>query len=357
MSNQVFTGVTTGSIATACSLSALKSILSNKTFDSVRIATPESFLDIIIDETELLPENTAVSTAHKYPYNDPDVTVNLKIKAKVQLTDIEGSNKILITGGNGIGKITKPGLQIPVGDWAINPVPREMIKNNLDPLIPEGKMVKVEIIIPDGEKIAKKTMNPKLGIVGGISVLGTTGIARSMSSKAYKDSIVSQIDVALASEIDNLIFVPGNIGEKLACEKLEVSSENIIQTGNYVGFMFEEAKKRGIDSFLFFGHIGKLIKVAGGIFNTKHSVADGRREILMAHASLNGAGEEVIKKLYESKTTEDMLDILSKVNLKVKVCNSLANAISERCKIRFDLDINVILVDMEGNYLNDNFEV
>ena len=216
-------------------------------------------------------------------------------------------------------------------------------------------MVKVKISVPEGEEIAKKTMNPKLGIVGGISILGTKGIARSMSSKAYKDSIVTQIDVAIASEIKNLVFVPGNIGEKLAIKKLNVSKDEIIQTGNYIGFMFEEAKKRGIDSFLFFGHIGKVIKVAGGIFNTKHAVADGRREIMIAHAALNGANLDVIKKLYESKTTEDMLDILDNANLKLKVCNSLADAISERCKLRFDLDIKVILVDMEGNYLNDNF--
>jgi cobalamin biosynthesis protein CbiD len=162
------------------------------------------------------------------------------------------NEKVIITGGEGVGKITKPGLQVPVGDYAINPVPRRMIVKNLEGKIPEGKAAKVVISIPEGEKIAKKTMNPKLGIVGGISVLGTTGIARSMSSDAYKNSIVTQLDVALASNIEDLVFVPGNIGEKLALKKLNVSKEQIVQTGNYVGFMFEEAEKRGLECELLY---------------------------------------------------------------------------------------------------------
>lgn len=117
-------------------------------------------------------------------------------------------DSVIITGGEGVGKITKPGLQIPVGEYAINPVPRRMIRKNLERILPEDKVAKVTISIPEGRKIAKKTMNPKLGIVGGISVIGTTGIARSMSSEAYKNSIVTQIDVALALNLDNLVFVP-----------------------------------------------------------------------------------------------------------------------------------------------------
>ena len=119
--------------------------------------------------------------------------------------------------------------------------------------------------------------------------------------------------------------------------------------------MFEEAQKRGITEFTYFGHIGKLIKVAGGLFNTKHSVADGRREIMVAHAAICGFDLDNLKKLYESKTTDDMMDILDELNVSVKVSNSIASAIHERCLQRFNLDLNVILVDMEGNFLNDNY--
>ncbi|WP_458454659.1 cobalt-precorrin-5B (C(1))-methyltransferase CbiD [Methanobrevibacter sp.] len=358
MANDNYTGVTTGTVATACSLAALDVILESQDIACVTVETPKKTLDIIIDECKRINEVKAYAVAHKNPYNDPDVTVDLAIVSTVELFDkTDEDSNVLITGGEGVGKITKPGLQIPVGEYAINPVPRRMIVENLKDKIPGGKIAKVTISIPEGEKIAKKTMNPKLGIVGGISVLGTTGIARSMSSEAYKNSIVTQIDVALASNIDDLIFVPGNIGEKLALKKLNVTKEQIIQTGNYVGFMFEEAEKRGITHFTFFGHIGKLIKVAGGIFNTKHAVADGRREIMVAHAALCGAGQKDLQRLFDSKTTDDMMDILNELNIAVEVSNSIAKAIRERCKQRFDLDLNVVLVDMEGNYLNNNMEI
>ena len=357
MTDDNYTGVTTGTVATACSLAALDAILESPDIACVTVETPKKTLDIIIDECKLLSPNKAQATAHKNPYNDPDVTVNLDIIATVELFDrTSEKSDIIITGGVGVGKITKPGLQIPVGEYAINPGPRKMIVKNLRDKIPDGKTAKVTISIPEGVEIARKTMNPKLGIVGGISVLGTTGIARSMSSDAYKNSIVTQIDVAIASGIEDLVFVPGNIGEKLAIKDLGISKEQIIQTGNFVGFMFEEAEKRGVKKFTYFGHMGKLIKVAGGIFDTKHAVADGRREIMVTHAALCGADRKSLERLFNSKTTDDMMDILKDINLSVEVSNSIASAIHERCMQRFDLDLNVILVDMEGNYLNSNMK-
>ena len=358
MTNDNYTGVTTGTVATACSLAALEAILDFSDIACVKVETPKKTLDIIIDECKKTSDSKAYAVAHKNPYNDPDVTVDLAIVSTVELIErTDEESNVVITGGEGVGIITKPGLQIPVGEYAINPVPRRMIFENLTGIVPEGKVAKVSISIPEGEKIAKKTMNPKLGIVGGISVLGTTGIARSMSSEAYKNSIVTQIDVALALNLDRLVFVPGNIGEKLALKRLDITKQQIIQTGNYVGFMFEEAQKRGITEFTFFGHMGKLIKVAGGIFNTKHAVADGRREIMVTHAALCGAGQKDLQRLFDSKTTDDMMGILEELNISVEVSNSIADAIKERCKQRFELDLNVILVDMEGNYLNDNMNL
>ena len=354
MTSDNYTGITTGTVATACSLAALDAILDSPDIACVQVQTPKKTLDIIIDECKVLSKTKACAVAHKNPYNDPDVTVDLAIVATVEVVD-RLSDDVVITGGRGVGKITKPGLQLPVGEYAINPVPRSMIADNLKSKLPLDKSAIVTISIPEGENIAKKTMNPKLGIVGGISVLGTTGIARSMSSDAYKNSIVTQLDVAVASDINNLVFVPGNIGEKLALKKLGVSKEQIVQTGNYAGFMFEEAQKRGIAKFTYFGHIGKMIKVAGGIFNTKHAVADGRREIMVAHAALCGVGKTDLYRLFNSKTTDDMMDILDELDVSFDVSNSIAQSIHDRCLQRFDLDLNVILVDMQGNYLNDNF--
>ena len=358
MSDENYTGVTTGTVATACSLAALDAILDTPDIVCVKVETPKKTLDIIIDEYKIVSSNKAYAVAHKNPYNDPDVTVGLAIVSTVELFDkTDEESNVIITGGEGVGKITKPGLQIPVGDYAINPGPRRMIVKNLSDKVPEGKIAKITVSIPEGEAIAKKTMNSKLGIVGGISVLGTTGIARSMSSDAYKNSIVTQLDVALASDIHDLVFVPGNIGEKLALNNLDITKEQIVQTGNFVGFMFEEAEKRGIKKFTFFGHMGKLIKVAGGIFDTKHAVADGRREIMVTHAALCGVDRQNLQRLFDSKTTDDMMSILDELDVSFEVSNSIALAIKDRCKQRFDLDLNVILVDMEGNYLNNNFEI
>ena len=358
MTDDNYTGVTTGTVATACSIAALDIILGESDIACVNVETPKKTLDIIIDECKSLSSFKAYAVAHKNPYNDPDVTVDLAIVSTVELIDrTDEKSNVIITGGEGVGKITKPGLQIPVGDYAINPVPRRMIESNIKDKIPDDKVAVVTISIPEGKKIAKKTMNPKLGIIDGISILGTTGIARSMSSEAYKNSIVTQLDVALASNIDNLVFVPGNIGEKLALKNLDITKEQIVQTGNYVGFMFEDAQKRGITKFTFFGHIGKLIKIAGGIFNTKHAIADGRREIMVTHAALCGVDKNNLQKLFDSKTTDDMMSILDELNISTEVSNSIAFAIRERCIQRFDLDLNVILVDMEGNYLNNNFVI
>lgn len=390
-------GLTTGSIATATSLAAIKKIInSNEEFNIVKIITPFEELDVDIEKCELINENKAESIGVKYPYNDPDVTVNLKIISSVELIDKKEiykrniyksdiykrdtykkimntnnldidekiENKVIVEGGFGVGTITKPGLQIPVGESAINPVPLDMIQKNLAGLVPDGKIAKVIISVPEGEKIAKKTMNPKLGIIGGISILGTTGIARAMSTKAYKDSLLCQLDMAIALidegkyKKDEIVFVPGNIGEKLALRDLnlkdnkKVKKDQIVQTGNYIGFMLEEAKKREIDKITLFGHIGKLVKVAGGIFNTKHSIADGRREIIATHAGLCGVDTGTIKAIFDSKTTEEMIDILKNKKIDKKVLNSISLAIKEKCLERVDMDVNVILVDMEGNQLN-----
>lgn len=370
--NDNYYGLTTGSIATAAAIAALKTILNDTNISSVEIDTPFDKINVDILATEKNSRNKGKAEVVKYPYNDPDVTVNLKIIATVELMDKKQflkedlkkntlntfnniiSDNITITGGKGVGKVTKPGLQVPVGKAAINPSPVAIIKENLSKYLPNDKIAKVEISVPEGEKIAKKTMNPRLGIIGGISILGTTGIARSMSSKAYKKSLTCQIDIAIAEgyKKDSLVFVPGNIGEKLAVKNLDVEPDQIIQMGNFVGFMLKEAKKREINKLTLFGHIGKLVKIAGGIFNTKHSIADGRREIIAAHSALCGANIKIIKKIFESKTTDDMLTILNDNNLDLDVFNSISLAIKQNCLEKFNLDLDVLLVDIKGNQLN-----
>ncbi len=267
------------------------------------------------------------------------------------LTEDEGT--VEITAGEGVGKVTKPGLQIPVGEYAINPVPRKMISENVAKYLPSGKGAIVKIIIPEGKKLAPKTMNSRLGIVDGISVLGTTGIARPMSSKAYTDSLRVQIDVAIANGYYDLLFVPGNIGTRIAKEKLNIEDDAIIEMSNFVGFMLEEAEKTGeVNSITLFGHAGKLIKIAAGIFNTKQSVADARREIMTCYAGLVGAGTDTMKRIYECITTEDVIKILDEENITTDVFELIAEKIIELCELKFDIKFDVIIVKMNGEVLN-----
>lgn len=232
-------GVTTGSLATATSLAALEKIVhSNQNISIVKITTPFDEFNVDIKRSNLISENKAEFSAIKYPYNDHYVTINVEIVYTIELLNktefndlnykIKGNGEeIIIEGGVGVGTITKPGLQIPPNHPAINPVPLQMIKENLKSLITHDKIAKVTISISDGEKLVKKTMNLKLGIVGGISILGTTGIARTMSIKAYKDFLLCQFDVTLAMvskglfNKEDIVFVPGNIGEKLALKNLK----------------------------------------------------------------------------------------------------------------------------------------
>lgn len=341
-------GITTGSAATAAAVAAALTVNGN-TLSQINIETPFGILKIDINCSKKISSNSGRACVIKMPYNDPDVTTNLKICAYVRITE---NNEIKIKGGKGVGKVTKPGLQIPVGEYAINPVPRQMIKTNLQKILPKGKGAEVTVFVPKGEETAKRTMNSRLGITGGISILGTTGIARPMSSKAYKESLACQIDVAAAAGYNDLIFVPGNIGERLALKILDVPKDKIVQMSNFVGYMLNEAEEKGIEKITLFGHAGKLIKIAAGIFNTKNSVADGRREIIAAYCGLLGADKKLIHAIFKSKTTEDMITILDKENMTFPVFKLVGKSIKERCQEKYNIEFDVIIVTMNGRILN-----
>ncbi len=342
-------GITTGSAATAAALAALLSITGNIT--EVEIKTPLGDLNVLVEHSEKLNTYSGRASVIKFPYNDPDVTKNIEIFADLIITETSG---VIIEGGNGVGTVTKPGLQIPVGEPAINPTPREMIISNLQKNLPKGKGAEVIITVPGGKELAKRTLNPRLGIVGGISILGTTGIARSMNLKSYKTSYRCQIDVAVAEGYTDLVFVPGNIGEKIANRILDVNNDQIIQMGNFVGYMLEEASKEGVNRITLLGHAGKLIKISASIFNTKHSIADGRREVISVHSALAGANKEFVKKIFESNTTEEMINLLEKQNLVKPVFNSIAESIKHICSERFKMEFDCMIVNMNGDVLNNN---
>jgi cobalt-precorrin-5B (C1)-methyltransferase len=343
-------GITTGSAATAAALAALLSIKGE--VKEVEIKTPLGELNIHVEHSEKLNTYSGRASIIKYPYNDPDVTKNLEIFADLVLKKKTG---VSVKGGEGVGTVTKPGLQVPVGEAAINPTPREMIVSNIEEKLPDGMGAEVIITIPKGKELAKKTLNPRLGIVNGISILGTTGFARSMNLKSYKTSFRCQIDVAVAEGYKDLVFVPGNIGEAIAKRILNVEEDQVIQMGNFVGYMLSEASNEGVKNITLLGHAGKLIKISAGIFNTKHSIADGRREVLAVHSALSGADRKIVNQIFESNSTEEMIKILDENDLVQKVFNSIAQQIKDICSYRFKIDFDVIIVNMAGDVLNNNF--
>jgi cobalt-precorrin-5B (C1)-methyltransferase len=345
-------GITTGTAATAAAIAAFKVL--NKEVNKVKIETPIGKLDIDIENSQKLTDIHGRASVIKRSYHDPDVTRNLKIFADVKITDTTG---LIINGGEGVGLVTKPGLQISVGEPAINPIPKKMIRSNLESLLPQDKGVEVIISVPGGEKVAANTLNPRLGIIGGISILGTTGLARSMNWESYQKSFKCQLDVAVAEKYKELVFVPGNIGDKIAQNILDVDDDQIIQMGNLVGYMLHEASKANIEHLILLGHAGKIIKIAAGIFNTEHRTADGRREIISTHAALQNASAILVNQIYHSNTTEEMIDLLDKVNLIETVFNSIAKAVNERCQDKYHGELDVVIVKMDGTVLNSNHHV
>lgn len=344
-------GYTTGSCATAGAYSALYYLKFGKKLDYVEIENLNGDKLIIpIKKIEKLDDNRARAVVVKDAGEDIDITNGVEVITEVVLK--KGKREVVIKGGEGVGIVTKDGLQVKKGEYAINPKPKEMIKTNLLKLLNDNEMVEVIISIPKGKELSKKTLNPKLGIIGGLSILGTTGIVRPMSNEAYMNSLVPQIDVALANGFKRLIFVPGNIGVRFAKQILKAKDEEIIEVSNFWGFMLDKAKEKGVKEIIILGHAGKIIKLSGGIYNTHSKVADCRNEILTAYSSLFIDDKEDLKKILYSNTTEEVLKILEKRGVLKDVFNLIAKRVVERVSERWNgIKFGCIIVDMKGNIL------
>jgi len=343
-------GNTTGAYAAAAAKAALITLL-DKPVDRIGIPSPLGIrFEILIKECKKLSDDTAIAYAIKNAGEDIDVTDKMEISATVKLTD---DGKIRIMGGKGIGTVTKHGLPVPVGEAAINPTPRKMIEDAVREVLPSGKGVEVTISAPEGEEVAERTQNSKLGIVGGVSILGTTGVVRPLSITAYRRSLVPQIDVALAQNHERIFLVPGNIGEKLAKQKFKVPEDAIIQTGDFMGYMLKMAVEKGAKEITIFGHPGKLVKLAAGIFNTHHKMGDARMEIIAAYAGAAGADTELIKAILQSNTTEETIKFLEQAKLLQPTFDKIAEqaCLHSLERVKNKANVNVIIVSMDGTIL------
>jgi cobalt-precorrin-5B (C1)-methyltransferase len=212
--------------------------------------------------------------------------------------------------------------------------------------------VEILLRVPGGDEVAKRTYNPKLGIVGGISILGTSGIVEPMSEEAWKESLALELKVMAAKGSRQAVFIFGNYGENFVTGQLGMGRDALIKVSNFVGYMLDKAVENGFESLLLAGHPGKLIKVAAGIFHTHSRVADARMEIMTAYAALEGASQEVLSSIYECKTTEAAMQIMNEKQLKGVYARIASNAARRCTEYTFEkIRVGTVLFDAEDTLL------
>lgn len=303
-------GYTTGSCAAAAAKAAAYMLLSGRPKETVGLDTPGGkHLELSVEDAAI-SEGCVSCAVRKDSGDDPDVTDGALIYAKVGFSDLPG---VSIDGGRGVGRVTARGLDQPVGSAAINSVPRRMIAENVGEvcrLFDHGGGLFVEISCPAGEELAKKTFNPRLGIVGGISILGTTGIVEPMSEKALVETIRLELNRRRADGHDAVLLTPGNYGADFIRNSLGLDPEFAVQTSNFIGDSVDICRTLGFSRALLVGHIGKLVKLAGGVMNTHSKYGDCRMEIIAAHAGACGAPAELIGRILSCVACDEAVRLL-----------------------------------------------
>lgn len=318
-------GHTTGTCAAAASKAAALMLLKNERVATVRILTPKGItLNLPVEDVTI--SDTFVSCAvRKDGGDDIDATHDTLIYSRVSLTD----SGLTIDGGIGVGRVTRRGLDQPVGNAAINRIPRSMITEAVtdvaESLGYDGGF-DIIISIPDGEEIAKMTFNPRLGIVGGISVLGTSGIVEPMSETALIDTIKVEMRMRKESGDRTIVVVPGNYGKDFTDGIPGLNGDDAVKCSNFVGEMLDYACELGLDVVLI-SNLGKLVKVAGGIMNTHSRNADARMEILAANAALAGGSIELVRGIMGGISTDDALELIDSEGLVPKVSELLLDRV------------------------------
>ena len=342
-------GYTTGTCAAAASLAAAVMLLQGRRMEQVSLTTPKGVrLDLEVEEMDI-KENCVCCGVRKDAGDDPDVTDGLMVYSQVRLPDADsggagdareagnareagdntdaGDNRnacgdyvyekdglrLNLSGGVGVGRVTRCGLNCEVGKAAINPVPRQMIFEQVAGVCREAGfkgVLSIEIRVPEALKVADKTFNSRLGIRGGISILGTSGMVEPMSETALLDTIRLELRQRIRNGEKNLLVTPGNYGENFVGTVLGLGLGQAVKCSNFIGSTIDMAVEEGAESILLIGHGGKLIKLAAGIMNTHSSWADGRMEILAAHGAACGAKREMVEQILEAVTVDEGLGLL-----------------------------------------------
>lgn len=348
-------GYTTGSCAAGAAKAAVSMLLKGGTVKTVELMTPKGILlnlEILHIEKGIGQVSCAVK---KFAGDDPDVTDGIEVFVKAEKTNFSG---IRIEGGKGVGRVTKRGLEQPVGGPAINQVPRSMILREAEEICSEtdyeGGLL-LTVSIPQGEEIAGRTFNPRLGIEGGISVLGTSGIVEPMSEAA----LIRSIEVEMRQKVENgaayLLVTPGNYGAAFLREHMDLPFEENMKCSNYVGETLDMAVDMGVKGILFISHIGKFVKVAAGIMNTHSRCADARAEVLAANALRAGISLEGAKEILDTITTDEALAVIRREGLLEPVMKEITDRVEYYLNHRaYDrLLLGAVLFSNEYGYLGE----
>lgn len=344
-------GYTTGSCAAAAAKAAAVMLVSGREIDAVEVYTPSGV------KLELMVHKACIASAHasccvvKDAGDDPDVTDKLEIWARVSRRE---DGEVVIDGGEGIGTITRNGFWGEVGQAAINPVPRKMIREELNKV--SGSGFDVLIYAPEGRKAAKRTFNENIGIVGGISIIGTSGIVEPMSEDALKKTIYLEIDSAYEEGEKELVLYPGNYGEK-AISKMKLPGKGI-KISNYIGDALSYINEKGFSSVTLVGHVGKLCKLSIGAFNTHSRICDVRIEAFIYYLALAGAPAELLSKVNSCRTSEEAVKLTREAG-----CGSIFSEMTRGCEERIrrylrksTIKIRVIMYSMDYGVLGGSDE-
>ncbi len=344
-------GFTTGTCAASASKASAFMLLSGIKTDFSDIITPSGAeLHIPVSEQIMNSEFSSCSVK-KDSGDDPDITNGVLVYSKVKLI----SEGVKILGGEGIGIVTRDGLDQPVGEYAINSVPRKMIKQAVCEVAEEfgySGGFEIEISIPQGVELAKKTMNSHIGIMGGISVIGTTGIVEPMSNKAMIDTIKLEQNVLKKTGARNLLLTLGNYSDTYIKDNLPFDLKKSVKCSNYIGDAIDTALENEFESVLVVGHIGKLVKLGAGIMNTHSSFADGRMEVIITCGVLAGMSTDILKKIPDCATVDAALDIVKDAGFLDAVLDILIKKIEYylKLKVRESIKIGAVVFSFKHDF-------
>jgi len=352
-------GFTTGTAAAAAAKSALQLLLTGSPLNPISVTLPEGRVLSIPLHRSLLDEDSSLCSVIKDGGDDPDVTHGAEVGARVRIIgNTPGKTKITFKAGAGVGRVTKPGLPVKVGEPAINPVPRQMVQWAIEEVVnvhrvEKGIEVEVEVFVTGGETLTAKTLNPRLGIVGGLYILGTTGIVRPLSHQAYRETILAALSVARAAGSE-VVLSTGGKSERFARKLLShLAEESFVQIADFYGFSLEAAARLGFAKVTHSVFIGKLVKMAMGLHYTHANSGNMDLGILTDIACATGVSEDAIHSVSRANNARHALEIMQETNTVDRIIPKLSARVIESSQkhSRRELDIHLLLFDYNGQVI------